>query len=79
MAIQADGKIVVAGTLTNGEFVQEIVLARYNKDGSLDTGPSAVGGEVLTELRRRYVGHRRGRGRRSERPDRGGGDGLGLR
>ncbi len=49
VAIQADGKIVAAGTLTNGEFVQEIVLARYNKDGSLDRS-FGVGGEVLTDF-----------------------------
>ena len=49
VAIQADGKIVVAGTLTNGEFVQEIVLARYNKDGSLDRS-FGIGGEVLTDF-----------------------------
>ena len=49
VAIQADGRIVVAGTLTNGEFVQEIVLARYNKDGSLDRS-FGVGGEVVTEF-----------------------------
>jgi len=49
VAIQADGKIVVAGTLTNGEFVQEIVLARYNKDGSLDRS-FGVSGEVLTDF-----------------------------
>ena len=78
VAIQADGKIVVVGTLTNAEFVQEIGLARYNKDGSLDRYLRHRR-RGLHRLRRRYVGHRRGRGRRSERPDRGGGDGLGLR
>ena len=49
VAIQVDGRIVVAGTLTNGEFVQEIVLARYNKDGSLDRS-FGVGGEVVTDF-----------------------------
>ena len=48
-AIAPGGKIVVVGTLTNGEFVQEIVLARYNKDGSLDTS-FGTGGEVLTSF-----------------------------
>jgi uncharacterized delta-60 repeat protein len=47
VTVQADGRIVVAGTLTNAEFVQEIVLARYTKDGILDSS-FGTGGEVLT-------------------------------
>jgi uncharacterized delta-60 repeat protein len=36
MAIQADGKIVLAGASKNGSYV-DFALARYNADGSLDT------------------------------------------
>jgi uncharacterized delta-60 repeat protein len=36
LAIQSDGKIVVAGQSSNGSNV-DVALARYNTDGSLDT------------------------------------------
>ena len=36
VAIQSDGKIVVAGETKNGTF-DEFALARYNSDGTLDT------------------------------------------
>jgi uncharacterized delta-60 repeat protein len=39
LAVQADGKIVVAGqALTNGSNLMEIALARYNADGTADLG-----------------------------------------
>ena len=42
MAVQADGKIVVAGSSYNGSN-DDFALARYNADGSLDTSFSADG------------------------------------
>lgn len=44
VALQADGKIVVAG---DGGFGQGFSLARYNPDGTLDTS-FGTGGKVLT-------------------------------
>jgi uncharacterized delta-60 repeat protein len=37
VAIQADGKIVAAGSLIANNFPQAFLLARFNADGSLDT------------------------------------------
>jgi uncharacterized delta-60 repeat protein len=42
VAIQADGKIVVAGRAENPDSVSKFALARYNADGTLD---SAFGGD----------------------------------
>ncbi|HJZ90177.1 MAG TPA: Ig-like domain-containing protein [Gemmataceae bacterium] len=48
MAVQADGKIVVAGTLTASETVSYLAVYRYNPDGSLD--PTFDGdGKVLLD------------------------------
>ena len=48
VAIQSDGKIVVAGyTLVN--FSPDFALARYNSNGTLDA-TFGVGGKVITEL-----------------------------
>jgi len=44
MAIQSDGKIVVAGQTNN-----DCAVARYESDGSLDTG-FGTGGRVTTDL-----------------------------
>jgi uncharacterized delta-60 repeat protein len=38
LAIQSDGKIVAAGVADDGQSHQDFALARYNMDGSLDTG-----------------------------------------
>jgi uncharacterized delta-60 repeat protein len=47
---QPDGKVVVIGTSRNSDFLtSEIALARYNRDGSLDTNFGA-GGKVLTQI-----------------------------
>ena len=46
MLLQPDGKIVVGGE--TGGFPRNFALARYNKDGSLDTGFGA-GGLVITD------------------------------
>ena len=46
VAIQSDGKIVVAGT---GIYVGDFALARFNTDGSLDTGFGADG-KVTTDF-----------------------------
>ena len=42
VAIQSDGKIVVAGSSNNGSN-DDFAIARYNTDGSLDTGFSSDG------------------------------------
>ena len=47
VAIQSDGKIVVAGETKNGTF-DEFALARYNADGTLDTSFGNAGGKVIT-------------------------------
>jgi len=48
IAIQHDGKIVVAGNITTASLATDIGLRRYNTDGSLDTsfgtGGTVVGG-----------------------------------
>ena len=45
VALQGDGKIIVAGNDSNGDFA----LARFNTDGTLDTGFGA-GGKVTTPV-----------------------------
>jgi uncharacterized delta-60 repeat protein len=49
MAVQGDGKIVVAGNTSNGD-ISDAIVARYNVDGSLDTSFNAAGSQagVLT-------------------------------
>jgi uncharacterized delta-60 repeat protein len=47
-AIQADGKIVVVGSTTNG-FDTDYLVIRYNVDGTLD-GSFGAGGRVLTSI-----------------------------
>jgi uncharacterized delta-60 repeat protein len=47
VAVQADGKIVVAGTTYNDR--NDFALARYNADGSLDTSFSGDG-KVITDF-----------------------------
>ncbi len=49
MVVQPDGKIVVAGFCYNGER-REVVVARYNTDGSLDPTFSHDG-KVITSVR----------------------------
>ena len=51
VAIQADGKIVVAGTVQDFDtnFIDEFGLARYNANGSLDA-TFGTGGEVTTSF-----------------------------
>jgi uncharacterized delta-60 repeat protein len=49
MAIQPDGKIIVAGNFTYANFVARSALARFNPDGSLDTSFDSgdlIGGTV---------------------------------
>jgi uncharacterized delta-60 repeat protein len=49
VAVQRDGRIVVAGVTTGPDDVSRLALVRYRPDGSLD--PSfGDGGRVLTEL-----------------------------
>lgn len=43
VAIQSDGKIVVAGTTFSGTTVRDIIVARYNSDGSLDSTFNGTG------------------------------------
>ena len=49
VAIQPDGKIVVSGSSTDAGNDNNVSLARYNADGSLDTG-FGTGGKVFTDL-----------------------------
>lgn len=49
IAIQSDGKIVVAGTSDIAGYDYSFALARYNADGSLDSSFGA-GGKVITQL-----------------------------
>jgi len=52
VALQSDGKIVAAGTTIKGSpsvFTQDFAVARYNTNGSLDTGFGA-GGKVTTDF-----------------------------
>jgi len=47
--IQSDGKIVVVGYTANANYRFDIVVVRYNNDGSLDNG-FGVGGKVIRSL-----------------------------
>ncbi len=47
VALQGDGKILVAGTADGGTSGIDFALVRYNSDGSLDTG-FGTGGKVTT-------------------------------
>jgi len=49
VAIQSDGKVVVAGTANAGGTGADFALVRYNADGSLDTS-FGTGGKVVTAL-----------------------------
>jgi uncharacterized delta-60 repeat protein len=50
VAVQADGKIVVAGSASSAnDSTDMIAVARYNRDGSLD-GSFGTGGKVTTVL-----------------------------
>lgn len=48
VAIQSDGKIIVAGFSTNGSNL-DFALARYHSDGSLDNS-FGIGGKVTTDF-----------------------------
>jgi uncharacterized delta-60 repeat protein len=50
IALQADGKIVLGGEATVTATGLDFALARYNADGSLDTG-FGTGGKVLTAIK----------------------------
>jgi uncharacterized delta-60 repeat protein len=52
IAIQADGKIVLAGT-TSRKFSYDFALLRYNTDGSLDT-TFGLSGKVTTDFAGQY-------------------------
>ena len=49
MALQPDGKIVVAGVATMTAFQSDFAVARYNPDGSL-YGTFGSGGKVTTNF-----------------------------
>jgi len=53
LAIQADGKIIVAGTASNHE---NFGLARYESDGTLDASFGGGDGKVITDFNRRDEG-----------------------
>jgi uncharacterized delta-60 repeat protein len=50
LAIQPDGKIVAGGDTDSGTGAQDFALARYNPNGSLDSGFGS-GGKVSTPIR----------------------------
>ncbi len=50
LAIQSDGKIVVAGTGGSGFFNESFALVRYNADGGLDTTFGGGDGIVTTAI-----------------------------
>jgi len=50
IAVQPDGKIVIGGEATFTATGYDFALARYNADGSLDTG-FGTGGKVTTSLK----------------------------
>jgi uncharacterized delta-60 repeat protein len=52
MAIQSDGKIIVAGSTASGEN-NDFAVVRYNTDGSLDTSFD-TDGKVITDLSSSY-------------------------
>jgi uncharacterized delta-60 repeat protein len=56
IALQSDGKIVAAGYAFNGAN-EDFALARYNADGSLDTGFNAGGGAAAGTVRTNFVGN----------------------
>ena len=49
VALQADGKILVAGSIDESPKGKSFALARYNADGSLDTG-FGTAGKVITSF-----------------------------
>jgi uncharacterized delta-60 repeat protein len=49
VAVQPDGKIVVAGYVEDAGTADDFALVRYNPDASLDTGFGS-GGEVITDF-----------------------------
>ncbi len=55
MAVQADGKIVVVGTNLLNTSNYEVVLARYNTDGSLDSGFGTDGTILLQEPNHQFA------------------------
>jgi uncharacterized delta-60 repeat protein len=57
VAVQPDGKIVVAGTASEGLDAERFALARYETDGALDP-TFGVDGKVITGFRGRRCGAR---------------------
>jgi uncharacterized delta-60 repeat protein len=53
VAIQAEGKIVVAGSSTQPGTAYDVAIARYNTDGTLDTS-FGVDGKVTTDFGSSY-------------------------
>src|SRR5215475_2223394 len=49
IAVQTDGKIILAGVSFNPNTTDDFALARYNPDGSLDTS-FGTGGKVNTDF-----------------------------
>jgi len=50
LAVQTDGKIVVAGETNDSSSSSDIAVVRYNSNGSLDTS-FGIGGKVTTSIR----------------------------
>jgi uncharacterized delta-60 repeat protein len=47
LAVQADGKLVAAGSTESASGISQVSLARYNDDGTLDSS-FGIGGRVIT-------------------------------
>jgi uncharacterized delta-60 repeat protein len=56
VAVQCDGKIVVAGTANSATDASDMAVARYQSDGTLDAG-FGVGGKVVTDFAGRDTCH----------------------
>ncbi|MGB8983792.1 MAG: hypothetical protein WCC12_18120 [Anaerolineales bacterium] len=56
LAIQTDGKIVIAGTIYNSDLSNSLILARYTSSGTLDT-TLAGSGIVITDLGQNEAGN----------------------
>jgi uncharacterized delta-60 repeat protein len=51
VGVMSDGKIIMSGQSQGGDFTNNLGIARYNTDGTLDTAfGSAMNGKVVTHL-----------------------------
>lgn len=59
MALQADGKIIVAGASGAGTYTYKRIVARYNSDGSLDPSFGSGWKGFRQQIGRRCLSHGR--------------------